>query len=922
MRNNFMRKFFILFCVISCTLSLNSQTLKISGNVQDTAAKIPLENALGMVIRLNDSTLVKFARTDKGGLFKLDALPIDTYIVIISHPQFADQTFIVVGSDKQKEFDFGKIILPPKTNTLNEVMIYAYRDKVYYKGDTLIFTADSFKTRQNATVEDLLKKLPGVRVDAKGKITVQGKTVDQVLVDGDEFFGSDPTIATKNLAANTVETVQVYEKKNENTDSKDETVKVMNLKLKDEAKKGYFGKISGAGGTDALNTKNFYEGELLANSFKKNRKISLFGLGANSPRQAFGWNDVFQYGLNNEYSFESQDGDPNSGTWSMGGGQANGIPQTLKTGFYYNDKLSKKTKINTDYTYNNNLLNTLGTTNTQYFLGDTTYTDAQTKTGRQTNQSHGLNLRINQTLDSLTELIFAPKIKYSTNTTSDNTTDDFYSEDKKLTRQTVVTNTNDNTVTDVTGNLKLNRKFKKKDRFLYLSYNINVRNEENLGYLNSTNHYFLPVDSVHLVNQQKTNNNSKQEHQAVIIYTEPITPKIKLEFSYDFLFNKSLQDKTTKDFSGTAYDIENPTLTNNFNNTRQIQRGGLRFIYEVKKYRISLGSRYRQVQQSSLNLSSGKTLSQTVNNVLPYAGLRYRFSDNKNLSVDYSTSSQQPDLNQMQPVIDNTNPNRITIGNPSLKPTYGQSLNFNFYSFKPISNRNVYGGGNFSSTNNAITYTTVYDKSGIATSQPVNVNGNYNANGYLGLQIPVLKQAIKIDPNLNASFSNNVNYINGLLNITKQQSYSGGGNIGHDGDKLTVYVGSTFSYNKPSSTISSQSSQPYNSLQVNGEVSYKFPKKFGVRTDATYTNNSKRTNGYNISYFIWNAEINKSFFKAENLILSINAYDILNQNISTKRTVLDNRIVDSKNQIIKQYFLLKLMWKFNSNKGKQEENEF
>ncbi len=915
-----MNKFFTAVIIIFFSLGLKSQSLQISANVQDTLAKSPLQNAIGMVIRLNDSTLVKFGRTDKNGFFKLQGLPIDTYIVIISHPQFADQTFIVVGSEKQNEFDFGKVILPPKTNTLNEVTIFAYRDKVYYKGDTLIYTADSFKVRQNATVEDLLKKLPGIRVDANGKITAQGKAVDQVLVDGDEFFGSDPTIATKNLGANTVETVQVYEKKNENTDSKDETVKVMNLKLKDEAKKGYFGKISGAGGTDALNTKNFYEGELLVNRFKKSRKISLFGLGANSPRQAFAWSDVFQYGLNNEYN-SSQNEDGNSMMW-FNNDAASGVPQTLKTGFYFNDKLSKKTKINTDYTYSNNLLNTSGSTNTQTFLNDTSWTDAQTTKGTQTNDKHGLNLRVVQTLDSLTELTISPNIKYNVNTSLNNTTDDFISKDNKLTRQTSVTNTNKNTVSDFTGLLRVNRKFKKKDRNLMVSYNTTFHTEENLGYLYSENHFYSPNDSIHAVDQQKTNNYNKQEHQGAIVFTEPITKKIKIEFSYDYLFNKSLQDKRTKDFSGTAYDLENAALTNNFSNIRQIQRGGLKFIYDVKKFRFSVGSRYRQVMQSSLNVSTGKTLSQTVNNILPYAGARFRLSDNKNINIDYSTSSQQPELTQLQPIFDNTNPNRLTIGNPSLKPNFVQEVNINFYSFKPISNRNFYGGANFSSTNDAITYTSILDNSGISTSQPVNVNGNYNMNGYLGLRLPIIKQLFKLDPNLNASYFNNINYINGALNVTTQQSYSGGGDISHDGDKLSFQVGGNYSYNKPSSTISSQSNQPYNSYSLSGEISYKFPKKFTISTDAVYNNNSKRSDGYNISYVIWNAEISKMFFKNENLILSLNAYDILNQNISAKRTIMDNRIVDSKNQIIKQYFLIKLTWKFNSNKTKEEENEF
>jgi hypothetical protein len=184
---------------------------------------------------------------------------IDTYQVVITHPQFADGLYIIAGTKENIEFDLGKIVMQAKTQQLNEVTVLGFRDPIYYKGDTLIYTADSFKVKPNATVEDLLKKLPGVKVDAAGKITTQGKTIEKVLVDGDEFFGGDPTVATRNLNATNIESVQVYDKKNEvsaDGSKDDETIKVMNLKLKEDAKKGYFGKVSGAS-----DFKNFYEGE-------------------------------------------------------------------------------------------------------------------------------------------------------------------------------------------------------------------------------------------------------------------------------------------------------------------------------------------------------------------------------------------------------------------------------------------------------------------------------------------------------------------------------------------------------------------------------------------------------------------------------------------------------------------------------------
>ena len=289
-KQNYMKRY-LLYLLLLSSISSFSQKLSVSGNIQDTVAKGPLPNAIVMAIKLMDSTLVGFTRSDENGIFKLKPLPIDTYQVVISHPKFADQGYFIFGDSKNLQYDFGKIILQPKNVTLDEVTIFAFKDPVYYKGDTLIYTADSFKTKANATVEDLLKKLPGLKVDADGKITSQGKAVDKVLVDGDEFFGGDATVATKNLAASSIESVQVYEKKSDdvaNSSTGEETQKVLNLKLKDESKKGYFGKISGAS-----DFQKFHEGEVLVNYFKKKLKISVFGLGSSTPNASFGWGIVY-----------------------------------------------------------------------------------------------------------------------------------------------------------------------------------------------------------------------------------------------------------------------------------------------------------------------------------------------------------------------------------------------------------------------------------------------------------------------------------------------------------------------------------------------------------------------------------------------------------------------------------------------------
>ena len=244
----------ILFIVLILPLFFKAQNMSIYGSVTDTLNNKAKENAVVMVIRLSDSVMLDFKRTDKRGAFFFD-LPMDTVEIIMSHHKNDDKIIFFFPSTNRLSLDLSNTVLPEKSELMNEVTIYAYKDPVFFRGDTLVFLADSFKTKENAVVEDLLKKLPGVEVDKNGSITSQGREVNKVLVDGDEFFGSDPTIATKNLGAKSIESVEIYEEENTDSDeTADETIQVMDLRLKENAKNGYFGRVSGASDFD-----KFYE---------------------------------------------------------------------------------------------------------------------------------------------------------------------------------------------------------------------------------------------------------------------------------------------------------------------------------------------------------------------------------------------------------------------------------------------------------------------------------------------------------------------------------------------------------------------------------------------------------------------------------------------------------------------------------------
>lgn len=898
----------------------NAQKLSIKGTVQDTVAKRPLQNAVVIATKLSDSTLIDFTRTNEQGFFEIKELPIDTYKVVISFKKFGDKIMYVIGTNKSFEFNFDKIIMPPKSVDLDEVTIFAYKDPVYYKGDTLIYTADSFKVKANATVEDLLRRLPGVKVDANGKITAQGKEVSKVLVDGDEFFGADPTMATKNLAANSVESVQVYEKKDENASAEstsDETIKVMNLKLKDDAKKGYFGKISAGGGSDfGPAAKQFYEGEILANKFRNKQKISVFSLGSNTPKTGFGWQDLDKYGLEGENDW-SYDEDNN--TWTSTREQGQGIPQTVNTGIYYSDKLSKKTKINSNYSYRNSLLVTESEQRSQYFLTDTSYITNNYSKDTKRNQAHKFNMELIHELDSFTKITLTPKLKYNINNTDDYESNQFSTASEVLSRQTVNSNKTNSTNYDVSNGARLVRTFRKKDRSLNLYYYFNKGANAGDGQLTTLNSFFTnTVSGLSDFDQRKETNSDNFTHQGNVSFFEPFSKKVKAEVMYEITYNENNQTKVSLNKFNNDYSLLDSLFSNDFSNTKMVNQGRIKLIYEVKKYRIVLGVRARHVDLLNINNYTGKRLTQSVSNVLPSLNYNYNFSQNTRLYLTYNTNSSQPNINQLQPLPNNTNQNFITLGNPDLIPTFSHNFNLNFNSYKPVSGKYFWLGGNFNYIQNAFSSNLVYDSIGRSISTPTNINGNYNGGCWMGANFPTLQRQLIFSINGNSNFYSNNNIINNVLNTTRNVTYSGGGDVTVDLEKFFFNLGGSYDYNVPYSTVSTANNKPYTSQQLNSSVRIEFKKKFFIEADGNYNINSQRSAGYNINFFIVNGSIYKHFGKLENLIVSVKAFDIFNQNKLVNRNVYSNIITDSKTKVIARYFLLNVTYKFNSQKTKEE----
>jgi len=891
-----------------------SQKMNISGVVFDTSGKKTLANISVLTVRIKDSLLLASTRTKLDGSFELTNFPIDTFSLIVEHPEYEAKTYYIIGHKGNLDINIPRIQLNSVTKNFAEVVVFANKNPIFYRGDTLVYVADSFKVGENAVVEDLLKKLPGIKVNEDGTLTSQGKDISQVLVDGDEFFGSDPTIATRNLGAKSISSVQVYEKKNENSKvGEDEKIQVLDLKLKDGAKKGYFGKMSGASDFATFNNNAFYESEMLFNKFNNKQKISVFFLSSNTPKSNFGFRDMNKFGLENER---------NASGMSMfnQGNQANtsGIPQTLKAGIYYSDKIGKTGKIGFNYSYSESNLVANSNSSSQYFLADTSYFLKDSIQNTTQNQAHRLNLSYSVNLDSLTFIEFKPNLSIDFANTDENNTTRFLGETNLKSLETEIKNTNDSKGLVSNSQALIRRKFMKKNRELELKYILGFSDNKTAGNLLSTTNNILS-STIDSIDQKKNNDNSSISNYGILSYTEPLSNYWKLQFEYLFENGQNKQDKNTFNLGDGSYSESVTNLSNVFDNLRIQHRLTAIGSFEKNFHTVIGGIGLRNIAIENINYISDKVINQNFNNFLPRLSYQFKPSMSKRMGIYYTTSSSQPSINDLQPVVDNSNPNRTQEGNPDLQPNYVHNLNANFNTWQALSGRYIWSGMNGSITNNAFANSTIYDDFGRTVSKTVNVDGNLFGNVFFGAGIPFLSRKLEIEPNANASYNRYTNFINDEKNITQNTAISGGLDFSVKLDSLEITIGNSYSYTNPVSSLSSVSNKPYSSQRYEFDLEWQLKRHFTIKIDANYSINSQRADGFNKNIFIVNAELSKAFFKTENLIVTLSGNDLLNQNLNLSRQVNGNIVTDNYTSIISRYFLLKLTYKFNNNKTKEDE---
>ncbi len=916
----------VFFCFFLLSASF-AQKSSLKGTVTDTLNKQNLRNAVVSVLRAKDSVLVKFTRTDAKGAFEIKDLPAGKFVLLSSYPNYADYADLITLSEANP-LELGQISMITKAHLLEEVVVKQTIGAIKMKGDTTEYRADSFKVQANATVEELLKRLPGIQVDKNGQITAQGQKVQKVLVDGEEFFGDDPTLVTQNIRADMVDKVQVFDKKSDQATftgiDDGQKTKTINLKLKDDKKKGYFGKIDASVGSNS-----FYNEQLMFNKFRKKEKLSFYGILSNTGKTGLNWQDARSYGEDNSSSFIMEDSgggmmmisssSDGLDSWS-GSYNGQGYPKVQTGGLHYNNKWGDdKQSINGNYKILD--LSVTGTTATrsQYILPDTMYFNNQKQTFTNQITRHKGNATYDIDFDSSSSLKVIMDGTLDHKLTYNEYLTEALARDSSLVNQG---NRKISTTGDVNGfntSMLWRKKMKKKGRTLSLNIKENYSTTNTNGFLYANNNFYKggAIVQNQVTDQFKTSENKTLAFDSKLTYTEPLSASASLVFNYGILINNSssYRNSYNKSVAG-KYESLDTVYSNNYQFNIFSQKGGASYSLMKKKYTVNFGTNIGYTNFAQTDLKNNIEAKRDFVNWFPQANFSYSFTSQRRVNMYYSGSTSQPSLQQIQPLRTNDDPLNITIGNPNLKPSFRNNISLSFYDFKAMSGRNVNLGINYSTTNNAFTNRDSVDASGRRVSQAINVDGNHSVSGYFGYGLKLLGATIGLNGNVNSS--RYVNIVNNLQNITNSNSYSFGTYLFKQKEKVyNNSISASASYTTSNSSIQKNVSMHYWTYSIRPDFDFYLPGKIQLHSDWDFIYRQKTSAFDNDNkVIIWNAWIGKKLLKGDDMLIKAAANDILNNNIGFNRSVNTNYITENTYSTIQRYFLLSVVWNFNKNGGK------
>ena len=886
--------------------------VNVTGSVVEQGSDTPIEQATVRLLNVKDSAMVRGVVSARNGSFTLKNVKKGSYLLHITFIGYDPLYQPLQITGKKNPVNVGKLELSDGAIELGEAVVIGKAPEVTVRNDTVEYNADSYKVTEGSVLEDLLKKMPGVEVDSEGKITVNGKEVKKVMVDGKEFFSDDPKVASKNLPAKMIDKLQVLDKKSDMAqmtgfdDGEEETV--INLTVKPGMKQGWFGNAYGGYGS-----KDRYEGNAMVNRFVNNDQITFMG-GANNTNN-MGFSDLAST------MFSGMGG---GGGRRGGFGAGSGITSSGNAGLNFSKEF-KPDKLtlggNTRYSHSDN--DARSKSDRQNILpGDSSSYDNSEAMSRTKSDNFGVDFRLEWKPDTMTQLIFRPSFSFS-HSMNDNFSDATTLDNE---RDTVNTNKSSNYSEsngyNLNASIDFSRKLNNKGRVFSATLSGGNSDSYSDGMNRSDIVYFNQTDALKnsIIDQRSRYDNKGFNYRAYVSWVEPIGHNNFIQATYSISQRKqeALKNVYNQDADG-IYNVLDSAYSQSYRNNFISQRASLSFKSQRAKFNYTIGLNLDPSYSSSENFVGDTTLSKItrkVVNLSPMAQFNYMFDKRTNLRIMYNGRTSQPSMTQLQPVADISDPTNITIGNPDLNPRYTNNVFIRFQQFTPEKQRAfmIMANGSYI-INDIVSYTSYNQETGVKTTTYKNVNGNYSGNVRKMLNTPLKNKKFSINSMTMASFANSNGYINEEKNTNRNLILSERGGIDFRSSYLDLGVNGNIRYNATSNSLQKENNQNTFNYGAGGYTTIYLPLNFKIESDVNWSTNSGYGDGFKQNEVLWNASASKSFLKNNQGTLRFKIYDILQQRSNISRSITASYIQDSEYNTLGSYFMVHFIYRFSIFKG-------
>lgn len=937
----------LLLAATVSAFSQNRKNITVSGSVVDDM-DMPVEQATVQVLSLPDSTYVTGIATGLEGSFTLPTLRAGKYVLKISFIGYKTKyvPLQLTASNTASIKKVGTVKLETDAVLLGEAVVVAEAPQVQIVEDTLQYNSSAYRTPEGATLEELVKKLPGAEVDDDGNIKINGKDISKIMLNGKEFFGGDVATALKNLPVEMIDKLKTYDKKSDLAritgidDGEEETV--LDLTVKKEMETGWFGNADAAIGTE-----DRYSARGMVNYFKGNTQLSIIGSVNNVNDQGF----------------------------SGGGGgprfrRNNGLTAKKWVGMNF---ATQNQKIDMDgsvrYNYTGSDIASIGSTE-DFLTNGNSFSNSNSQ-NRNSSKNVRANLRLEWTPDTMTNIIFRPNFSYGkTDNLSMSESGTFNADPYSLVAEPNnylnlekivmdddpledirVNAINSGTLTDsksldVDATLQVNRKLNNRGRNITFRGRFGYGDNVNKQYTESETHYFLlqsllnpDQDSVLIRNQYITTPTKDFNYRAQLTYSEPIGRATFLQFSYQFQYMYSESDRRTYDLynNGNTDWVLGQALPSDYLNNEVDSLGkyaeyryynhdasvSLRFIRS--KWQLSAGMSF-QPQHTVLSYKRGDYMIDTMRNVFNFApnvDFRYRFSKVSQLRLTYRGRSSQPSMENLLPIVDNSNPQNIRVGNPGLKPSFTHSLRLFYNTYNADKQRGIMTHFNFSATQNSVSNSRVYnEETGGWTTTPKNINGNWSTFGMFGFNTALRNKKFNIGSFSNVNYQNNVGYLTDTQTRVEQKNTTTNLNLGerlnatYRNDWLELGLNGTVSYTIERDKLTPSNNQKPYTFSYGAFTTVMAPWNMSLSTNiSNQARRGYRDSSMNRNELIWNAQLSQTFLKG-NATVSFEMYDILKRqsNITRSLTATGRSVYEYNG--VNSYCMLRFIYRLNVFGGK------